>query len=48
MKGVNVNAQGGFHALQVASNAGHEAIVKLLIENGADLNAQGGEYGNAL
>jgi ankyrin repeat protein len=27
---------------------GHEAIAKLLIEKGADVNAQGGFYGNAL
>ena len=27
---------------------GHEAIAKLLIEKGADVNAQGGQYGNAL
>jgi ankyrin repeat protein len=27
---------------------GHEAIVKLLLEKGADVNAQGGLYGNAL
>ncbi|PWO15022.1 hypothetical protein PtrARCrB10_12117, partial [Pyrenophora tritici-repentis] len=26
----------------------HEAIVKLLLNKGADVNAQGGEYGNAL
>ncbi|KIK02691.1 hypothetical protein K443DRAFT_5965 [Laccaria amethystina LaAM-08-1] len=27
---------------------GNEAIAKLLIEKGADVNAQGGDYGNAL
>jgi ankyrin repeat protein len=26
----------------------HEAIVKLLLENGAEVNAEGGKYGNAL
>ena len=36
------------NALQAASSGGHEAIVKLLLEKGADVNAQGGEYGNAL
>ena len=36
------------HVLQVASNEGHEAIAKLLIDNGADINGQGGYYGNAL
>jgi Ankyrin repeats (many copies) len=30
------------------SSRGHEGIVKLLVENGADINAQGGEYGSAL
>ena len=29
-------------ALQVASERGSEAIVKMLIGNGADVNAQGG------
>ncbi|KAF8518578.1 hypothetical protein JB92DRAFT_2634701, partial [Gautieria morchelliformis] len=36
------------NALQVASLRGHHAIVQLLLENGADVNAQGGWYGNAL
>jgi ankyrin repeat protein len=36
------------NALQAASLQGHEAIVKLLLEKGADVNAQGGHYGNAL
>ena len=27
---------------------GHEAVVRLLLEKGADVNAQGGQYGNAL
>ncbi|OCK74175.1 ankyrin, partial [Lepidopterella palustris CBS 459.81] len=27
---------------------GHEAVAKLLVDKGADVNAQGGEYGNAL
>ena len=35
-------------ALQAASNQGSEAIVKMLIESGADVNVQGGHYGSAL
>jgi ankyrin repeat protein len=35
------------NALQAASTGGHEAIVKLLIEKGADVNVQGEYYGNA-
>jgi ankyrin repeat protein len=34
------------NALQAASYTGHEAIAKLLLEQGADVNAQGGEYGH--
>jgi hypothetical protein len=34
--------------LLLASNRGYEAVVKMLLDNGADVNAQGGEYGNAL
>jgi ankyrin repeat protein len=36
------------NALQAASVRGHEHIVKLLIESGADVSAQDGEGGNAL
>ena len=36
------------NALQAASRRGHQNIVQLLLENGADINAQGGGYGNAL
>jgi hypothetical protein len=45
----DVNAQGGAfgNALQAALHGGHEAIAKLLIERGADVNAHG-YYGNAL
>lgn len=31
-----------------AALAGHEQIVKLLLDQGADVNAQGREYGSAL
>ena len=34
--------------LCVAAEMGHEEIVKLLLEEGIDVDAQGGEYGNAL
>jgi ankyrin repeat protein len=36
------------NSLQAASYRGYNKIVRLLLENGADVNAQGGEYGNAL
>jgi ankyrin repeat protein len=36
------------NALQAASEGGDEQIVKLLLDQGADVNAQGGCYGNAL
>ena len=36
------------NALQAASCDGHEAVVQLLLNKGADVNAQGGVYGNAL
>ena len=34
--------------LHAASLGGHEKIVQILLDKGADVNAQGGEYGNAL
>ncbi|OCK72825.1 hypothetical protein K432DRAFT_279044, partial [Lepidopterella palustris CBS 459.81] len=34
--------------LQASSANGHEHIVRLLLGKGADVNAQGGYYGNAL
>ncbi|KAI9146775.1 Ankyrin repeat domain-containing protein [Paramyrothecium foliicola] len=36
------------NALYAASAGGHLETAKLLLEKGADINAQGGEYGNAL
>ena len=46
----NANVKGGRFGdpLQAASCMGNEAIVKLLLENGADVNAEGGEFRNAL
>jgi ankyrin repeat protein len=35
-------------ALQVASFQGYEMVVELLLDKGANVNAQGGGYGNAL
>ena len=37
-----------FCALQEASAKGYEAVVQLLLNNGADINTQCREYGNAL
>lgn len=34
--------------LQIASTHCNENVVKMLLDAGADVNAQGGEYGNAL
>jgi ankyrin repeat protein len=34
--------------LLLAVEKGHEQVVKMLLDEGADVNAQGGEYGNAL
>jgi ankyrin repeat protein len=35
-------------ALQAACSKGPDGVVKILLDGGADVNAQGGEYGNAL
>ncbi|KAF7446386.1 ankyrin repeat domain containing protein [Pyrenophora tritici-repentis] len=34
--------------MQAASYRGHEQVVKMLLDAGADINAQGGNHGNAL
>ena len=36
------------NALQGASYGGHEAVVRLLLEKGANGNAEGGDYCNVL
>ncbi len=45
-----INAQGGQYgnALQAASYGGHEKVVQMLLDKGADVKAQGGGDGNAL
>ncbi|KAK3615213.1 hypothetical protein LTR22_027516 [Elasticomyces elasticus] len=35
-------------ALYAASSGGHEKVVQVLLDAGAEVNAQGGQYGNAL
>ncbi|KAH7350622.1 hypothetical protein BKA65DRAFT_242529 [Rhexocercosporidium sp. MPI-PUGE-AT-0058] len=35
-------------ALLAVASRGHESVVQLLLDRGADVNAQGGNYGNAL
>ncbi|KAI1202147.1 hypothetical protein F5X97DRAFT_330990 [Nemania serpens] len=49
-RGANVNKQGGLYctALQAASASGTFEVVDLLIENGADIDAQNELLGNAL
>ena len=38
----------GWTALHWSARNGYEAVVRLLLEKGADVNAQGGDFGNAL
>jgi ankyrin repeat protein len=38
----------GMGALQSASYQGNRAVVRLLLAEGVDVNAQGGQFGNAL
>ncbi|KAI9667441.1 MAG: hypothetical protein M1821_000256 [Bathelium mastoideum] len=49
-KGINVNEQTGNYgnALQVASLANQNEIVRVLLDGGADVNMKGGKYGTAL
>jgi ankyrin repeat protein len=47
MKG-DIDGGGLINALQAASYKGHEQTVKLLLDHGAEVNAQGGVFGNAL
>ena len=45
------DAQGGFFlnsALWAASATGRDKVVQMLLDKGADINAEGGYYGNAL
>jgi hypothetical protein len=37
-----------YYALQAASRGGYVIFVQLLLEKGAEVNAQGGYWGNAL
>ncbi|KAJ5703720.1 hypothetical protein N7493_010858 [Penicillium malachiteum] len=46
-KGVKIETGGGA-ALQKAALEGHSAIIVILLGAGANVNAQGGHYGNAL
>jgi ankyrin repeat protein len=47
---VNINAHGALYgnALYAASERGYEAVVKMLLDKGTDVNARGGGYSNAL
>ncbi|KAF2787420.1 ankyrin, partial [Melanomma pulvis-pyrius CBS 109.77] len=45
---VNAMDNHGRHSLMYAAKHGHYEMAKLLLDKGADINTQGGEYGNAL
>ena len=47
---INAKSEGYdcYSALHTAAKGSNEAVVSLLIDRGADINAQGGIYGNAL
>ncbi|KAJ5927154.1 hypothetical protein N7516_008927 [Penicillium verrucosum] len=47
-EGVNLKREVDGGALQAASLGGYESVVQILLEAGADVNAQGGRCGNAL
>ncbi|KAI4087071.1 MAG: hypothetical protein L6R37_008361 [Teloschistes peruensis] len=47
-KAVNAKDSSGDAPLSTAAWNGHGEMTKMLLDKGADVNAQGGEYGNAL
>lgn len=47
-KDINSTDSTGSYPVILASMNGYEKVVQLLLEKGAEVNAQGGEYGNAL
>ncbi|KAJ5513228.1 hypothetical protein N7463_002780 [Penicillium fimorum] len=47
-EGVHLEIKGDGGALQAALSGGYESVVEMLLGTGADVNAQGGQYGNAL
>ncbi|KAJ5712997.1 uncharacterized protein N7483_010178 [Penicillium malachiteum] len=47
-EGVDLGIKRDGSALQVASLGGYHSVMEILLEAGANVNAQGGRYGNAL
>lgn len=47
-KDINSTDSTGTYPIISASHNGYEKVVQVLLEKGAEVNAQGGEYGNAL